>query len=203
MNELGSWSLIALWCLVIAQGVVIIAVLRHIGVLYERMGPAGALMTASPLAIGTPAPAFHVPDLNGNPVAIGQPASRGQTAQVLLFVSPSCPICAQLSTFVRSFARAERASVSIVLASDGPPEEHYTYVANYKLEDLPYVVSGELGIAYGVSKLPYAVVIDRAGIVRAKGLVNSREHLESLVNALESGAASLQEWLTIAQTASG
>ena len=62
------------------------------------------------------------------------------------------------------------------------------------LASLPYVVSTELGLAYGVSKLPYAVAIDRDGIVRAKGLVNSREHLESLLHALEAGVASLQEW---------
>jgi methylamine dehydrogenase accessory protein MauD len=97
---------------------------------------------------------------------------------------------------VRSFAHAERFSVGVVLASDGEVEDHRAYVARNNLGALPYVVSGALGLAYGVSKLPYAVAIDRKGIVRAKGLVNSREHLESLVNALETGTASLQEWLT-------
>ena len=43
--------------------------------------------------------------------------------------------------------------------------------------------------------LPYAVLLDREGVVRAKGLVNSREHLESLLAAQEAGVASLQEFL--------
>jgi len=30
--------------------------------------------------------------------------------------------------------------------------------------------------------------------VRAKGLVNTREHLESLLEATERGLASIQEW---------
>jgi methylamine dehydrogenase accessory protein MauD len=44
-----------------------------------------------------------------------------------------------------------------------------------------------------VAKLPYAVLIDTAGVIRAKGLVNTREHLESLFEASERGVASIQE----------
>jgi len=33
-------------------------------------------------------------------------------------------------------------------------------------------------MTYRVSKLPYAVLIDEEGVLRAKGLVNTREHLE-------------------------
>lgn len=200
MNQIESWSLVALWSIVIAQSVIIVVMLRHIGVLYERMGPSGALVMPSPLAIGSRAPTFRLADLDGRLVGIGQPASPGQAAQLLLFVAPSCPICEQLSSFVQSFARAERASIEVVLASDGPVADHRAYVARHKLGKLPYVISSALGIAYGVSKLPYAVAIDREGIVRAMGLVNSREHLESLMNALETGAESLQQWLRVTQT---
>jgi len=46
-----------------------------------------------------------------------------------------------------------------------------------------------------VSKLPHAVLIDAGGVIRAKGLVNTREHLESLLEAQERGVASLQEYI--------
>ncbi len=39
------------------------------------------------------------------------------------------------------------------------------------------------------------MLVDELGVVRAKGLVNSREHLESLVVARETGYASVQEFL--------
>jgi hypothetical protein len=39
------------------------------------------------------------------------------------------------------------------------------------------------------------VLIDEAGVVRAKGLINTREHLESLIQAKEMGVASIQEYL--------
>ncbi len=194
MSNFLPLGMVMLWILVIAQGFVILVMLRHIGVLYERIGPVGALTTASPLKIGARAPRFLLNDLAGRPIRIGQSESGEQIPQLLVFVTPSCPICAQLTSFIRSFARTERAMVEVILASDGQVEEHRAYVGRQNLASLPYVVSTELGLAYGVSKLPYAVAIDRDGIVRAKGLVNSREHLESLLHALEAGVASLQEW---------
>ena len=53
-----------------------------------------------------------------------------------------------------------------------------------------------VGRAFGVAKLPYAVLIDESGKVASLGLVNSREHLESLFEAKERGVASIQEFLT-------
>ncbi|HYQ52750.1 MAG TPA: methylamine dehydrogenase accessory protein MauD, partial [Pseudomonas sp.] len=43
--------------------------------------------------------------------------------------------------------------------------------------------------------LPYAVLIDQAGTLRAKGLVNSREHLDSLFETVHLGSATLQHYL--------
>ena len=51
------------------------------------------------------------------------------------------------------------------------------------------------GCSIEVAKLPYAVLIDGDGVIRAKGLVNTREHLESLFEAERLGVASLQEYL--------
>ena len=48
---------------------------------------------------------------------------------------------------------------------------------------------------FEVSKLPYAVLIDEEGVLRSKGLVNSREHLESLVESMHSGYESIQDYL--------
>ena len=60
-------------------------------------------------------------------------------------------------------------------------------------------VSAPLGVTYEVAKLPYAVLIDGAGILRAKGLVNTREHLDSLFEAKERGVASIQDFLQAAE----
>jgi methylamine dehydrogenase accessory protein MauD len=50
-------------------------------------------------------------------------------------------------------------------------------------------------MSYRVNRLPFAVLIDGDGIVRAKGLINNREQLESLFNAKELGVDSIQRYL--------
>src|SRR5262249_12684079 len=51
------------------------------------------------------------------------------------------------------------------------------------------------GMTWQVGKLPYAPLGDAGGVVRAKGLVNTREHLESLFEAMERGVASIQDYI--------
>ncbi len=82
----------------------------------------------------------------------------------------------------------------MVLASDGEPSEHRQFVGEQHLNDFPYVVSAALGLSYQVNRLPYAALLDADGLLRARGLVNSREHLESLFEAKRLGVASLQEY---------
>ena len=58
-------------------------------------------------------------------------------------------------------------------------------------------------MAYQVSRLPYAVLIDAQGVLRARGIVNSREHLESLFEAKRLGFASIQDYFEAAAQTSG
>ncbi len=84
----------------------------------------------------------------------------------------------------------------LVFASDGDKfERHVAYVGDLDLEDYPYIVSQSLGLAYAVSNLPFAVLIGSDGALKSKGLVNTREHLESLVESMDSGVASLQDYV--------
>jgi methylamine dehydrogenase accessory protein MauD len=83
----------------------------------------------------------------------------------------------------------------LIFTSDGEASEQDGFVRKHQLESFPFVLSSELGMTYRVSKLPYAVLIDEDGVVRAKGLVNTREHLESIVAAKQLGIASIQEYL--------
>lgn len=69
------------------------------------------------------------------------------------------------------------------------------FIRREGLEGLPYILAPQIGMQFQVGKLPYAVLIDAEGAIRAKGLVNSREHLESLIVARETGYSSIQEYL--------
>lgn len=187
-------SNVLLWVLVLAMACIILALVRQIGVLHERVAPAGALMLGSGPKVGEAAPVLQVKDLGGGLVRVGGESAENRSA-LLFFLSPTCPVCKTLLPVVKSVARSERRWLDVVLASDGAPKEHRVFVREYRLESLPYLLSAELGLAYRVAKLPYAVLIDGAGVIRSAGLVNSREHLESLFEARERGVASLQEFI--------
>lgn len=196
MNEALLVSNIVLWVAVVVLACVVAALARQLGVLYERVAPAGALMLGKGPTVGEHAPVIAVDDLDGVPHEIGTPGPR---ATLLFFLSPTCPVCKELLPALRSAARRESDWLDVVLASDGPHDEHVTFRKSERLTEFPYVLSPALGVTYQVGKLPYAVLVDADGIVRAKGLVNTREHLESLFEAKERGVGSLQELLGAVQ----
>jgi methylamine dehydrogenase accessory protein MauD len=194
MSAAGWVAISALWAVVIGLAVVVFALARQIGVLHERLQPVGALSLARGLRVGDPSPRLEVATVAGDTLHIGAPNPRGVDT-LLLFVSPSCPVCKSLLPALRSIRRREKPPVEVILASDGPAAEHDAFVAAESLQEFPYVLSERLGLAFGAGRLPHAVLLDGDGIVRASGLVNSREHLDSLFEARERGVASLQEYL--------
>ncbi|HWW81089.1 MAG TPA: hypothetical protein VNY82_15940, partial [Steroidobacteraceae bacterium] len=94
-------SNIVLWIVVLALLAVVLALTRQLGVLHERIAPVGALMLNRGLAVGEQAPAMDVVDLAGARVKLGSPRSDGKST-LLLFVSPTCPVCKSLLPVVKS-----------------------------------------------------------------------------------------------------
>ena len=191
-------SVIVLWIVVLCLLAVVLALTRQLGVLHERIAPVGALMLNRGLAVGEPAPAIDVVDLHGANLRVGAPRTDGKST-LLLFVSPTCPVCKSLLPIVKSSGRDERDWLDIILASDGDTDEHRDYVRANGLGGIPYVLSAPLGMTFQVSRLPFAALLDEAGVLRARGLINSREHLESLFEAKRLGVASLQDYFANAK----
>ena len=192
MNEALLVAVVLLWVLVIALVVAVFALTRQIGVLYERVAPMGALMMDEGPKVGDIAPVFNLATLSGTRVQLGAP---GAHSTLMFFVSPTCPVCKKLMPVLRSAAKVESAWLRVVLASDGDEAKQRAFYEKAALADFPYVLSTELGMAYKVAKLPFAVLLDEQGRVRAKGLINSREQLESLFTAKDLGVGSIQEYL--------
>ena len=186
-------SNVLLWAVVLVLMVTVLALARQIGILYERVAPMGALMLDSGPKVGEAAPQLDIESLSGSRVAIG--GAGNSRSQLLFFLSPTCPVCKKLLPILRSVRHSERSWLDVVLASDGEPAEHLAFYRSAKLTDFPYLLSAQLGMALKVGRLPYAVLIGDDGRIRAKGLVNSREQLESLFTAKELGVASVQEFL--------
>ena len=195
-------SNLVLWLLVIALAVVVLALARQVGILHERVAPAGALQPTEGPKVGEVTEAMALQDLSGNPVTVGGPDANGLVTLVL-FVSPTCPVCRSLVPTAKSLANSESKRMRLVFASDGDkPEQHIAYAGDLDLGAYPYTLSQTLGMSYYVSKLPFAVLIGADGTLHSKGLVNSREHLESLVEAMDMGIATVQDYVRIVKDAS-
>lgn len=187
-------SVAVLWVAVGILSVVVFALARQVGVLHERVAPAGALLTRAGPAPGERAPVIDVRTFDGDALTVGGVSAVGRRT-LLFFLSPTCPVCKTVLPTLLSVAAGETPAIDVVLASDGRPDEHAALAAEFRAQGLPYVLSTELGLAYQVAKLPYAVLLDADGVVRAKGIVNTREHVESLVEAERLGVASIQEFV--------
>lgn len=186
-------SQILLWIAVIVLATVVAALARQVGILHERIAPAGALSLHQKVNVGDVASPMALTTIDGQSLTVG--GKRKARSQLLFFVAPDCPVCKSLLPVVKSSARAESGWLDVLLASDGNEPAQRRMIMDQGLAGIPFVLSEALGRTFGVAKLPYAVLIDENGKVASLGLVNSREHLESLFEAKERGVASIQEFL--------
>ena len=186
-------SNILAWLVIIALLLTVLALARQIGLLHERIRPVGALSLGKVIKVGEDAPVFSLPSLSGGAVTLGGAQAGGQ-ATLLFFLSPTCPVCKTLLPVLKSAQIQERDWLRVVLASDGEEGEQLAFIRREGLDSFPYLLSPEVGMAYQIGKLPYGVLIDGQGKVAAHGLINTREHLESLFEAHKLGFSSVQQF---------
>lgn len=191
----GFWlvSYVVLWVVVVLEAVIILALARQVGLMAVRLGPVGARMTNQGPKIGDQAPALDATDIAGRRVALGANNNR---RTLLVFMSPKCSSCQELLPGLRTLARTEHGDLDIVLASaEQNVAANREYVEQHRLQSMPLIIADEVAVKYQVGSLPYAVLVSRDGKVSAKGLVNNKAQLESLLNADDLGHASVQSYL--------
>lgn len=195
-------SNIVLWVIVIVLALVVFALTRQVGILHERVAPAGALQPTSGPKVGELTTELPLSALDGSSLVIGG-ANESSLASFILFISPTCPVCKTLVPTAKSLVNSESGRMQLIFASDGEDiAKHRSYIKDLEIDGYPYVLSQQLGMTYQVSKLPFAVLIAGDGTLKSKGLVNTREHMESLIEAMDTGIATVQEYVAIAQSES-
>lgn len=180
----GPWlaSYIALWAVVLFQGLVIFILLRQLGVIY--LGTAQGVARDG-LSQGQRAPEFSLPSLEGPPVALS--AFRGMPL-VLVFGSPSCTPCKGLLPDLQAFAAEKQDELRVLFLSRGEIEESRRFAQELDVR-VPVAVHPDESLPeqYKVRVTPFAFLIDREGVVRAKGLANNRAHLDMLIQQAAEG----------------
>ena len=132
-----------LWLVAAVLAALVFALYRQVGVLHLRLGPGGAF------------------EHDGEGLPLGDQAPPGTAGSLVVFTSPSCPVCAQIVPGLRAIGRDH--ALSVVHAQEGDTNGR------------------ELHRAFDVPGTPYAVYVGSDGAVRAKGTVNTLEQLESVV----------------------
>ena len=179
MTDISGWwaaSYVALWLLVAALCVVVVALARQIGTLHLRLGPRGALeIDDEGPALNEGRPPIEATDLDGRPVVIGGAGDP----QLLLFVSPGCRICDQVLPAIGVVARRARLAPLVVTDLDA---EETALTFRGRRPHAPVVAGRDAVASYEIPGTPYVVVLDDKGVVRGKGTVNNLEQMEGLVD---------------------
>ena len=152
----GWWAaaFVVQWVLLAVLAIVVVALARQIGVLHLRLDPLGALeMDDEGPPLGEAPPARAARGADGTPTLVGGPGPR----RLLAFVSSTCPICERLLPSLPAAAGTGGLVAQVVSDPD-------------------------LETAYGVPGVPFVVVLDELGVVRAKATVNTLEQIEGLID---------------------
>jgi methylamine dehydrogenase accessory protein MauD len=188
----GAWlaSYAALWLVVLALVVAVLTLARQVGLVLTRIPPAGARMENAGPAIGAKAPELIGRDFTGSDLRL---ASQRGKRTLLVFMASNCDACESLVPSLRSVAMSERATTETLVIFSRPSEQAARdFVKEHGLRGVVAGFAPDLVIRYGVTSTPYGLMVDQQGFVRAKGVVNHLEHIESLINATDSGLPSVE-----------
>jgi len=139
------------------------------------------------IPVGTPAPAFELPDVEGNAVSLESLCARGKPV-FLMFVGPNCGSCVEMFPDLARWntALSERMTFA-VLSNGGLPEEQIAEHLSPLGDVTALVQKGqEIADIYRIMVTPTAIVVDPQGIVASVPAGGARE-IEALVRVVLEG----------------
>jgi hypothetical protein len=157
MTGWWAFAFVVQWILLVVLAVIVVALARQVGTLHLRLGPRGALeIDDEGPTLGESPPPIPALTSDGRSVMLGGPGP----GRVVMFASPTCGVCKEVAPALAPAAAA--AGYSAQILHDPHAEREW---------DVPGT--------------PFVVVLDAAGMVRAKGTVNNLEQVEGLIDTAE------------------
>jgi len=148
------------------------------------------VLTGNGLAIGTVAPAFSLPDLEGHPHSLDSLRTSGRPV-LLLFSSPHCQSCQALAPKLPGLAALHEPAFRMVLISRGSAKENLAEKGKDPGSLLVLLQQdGEVTEAYDCSSTPAAVVVDSDGVVQSQLAVGAPA-ITQLISSLSSSRPTL------------
>jgi methylamine dehydrogenase accessory protein MauD len=183
-----SWFLAHLLLGGVALGLafLLLGALRALRVWGWRLGQTEvALSGRLGLSPGTKAPAFALPSVRGTRVTLRRFAGR---RVLLVFTRANGHPWKELLPELNRLQHQE--TLQVLLIETGGPEAA-RQLASQGQAAFPVLVQGERNLAkrYHVHALPFAFLLDEQGVLRARGIVSNRQHLDFLLGEARKGPA--------------
>jgi hypothetical protein len=167
-------SYLVLWALVLALIILVLLLYRQFGLI---LMPGRARTSLGGIDVGSKAPAIALRGPLGENMVVDGADSK---PRAMLFASPGCPICRELGRDpeLASFVRDTEEGDFIWIDREPPP----VLVSDNWMVGLDS--DGAAGSVMDVPGYPFLYVLDRAGHVAAKGIVNTGEEIRTLVTSV-------------------
>lgn len=148
----------------------VIVVLLAQTVIISRLAPRGAVADTSAkpagLPIGTVAPDFTLPDLEGTHHDLGEFVAQGKPV-LLLFTDAHCGPCQALLPDVAGWQQQESQHFTTVLAASGTREDNHAKASAWGLTNVLLQAEREVATAYVYEGTPGAVLIGVDGLIHS------------------------------------
>ncbi len=133
--------------------------------LEKRLGvPAQPASPAAGLVVGTPAPSFELPGLDGKTISLAFLKSLGKPL-VLLFTDPACGPCSALLPDIGKWQRDHAANMHVALVSRGTVEANRAKVTGPGVTNVLLQKNREVADSYKAYGTPSAVVVRQDGTI--------------------------------------
>ena len=143
------------------------AVASHAEAPHSSAASQAPVLTGNGLAIGTSAPAFTIPDLDGHPHSLDSLRASG-TLVLLVFSSPHCVSCQTLVPKLPGLAALHDDAFRIILISRGSVQQNLNKVKDPGTLLVLLQQDTEVAEAYDCTSTPAAVVVDADGVIQSQ-----------------------------------
>jgi len=138
------------------------------------------VLTGMGLPVGTPAPAFVLPDPEGQPHSLDELRASGRPV-VLIFSSPHCGACRSLGPKLPGLAAQHASALTMVVITREGGQAHITPAGGAPI--VLFQRDSEVSEAYDSTSIPAAVLIGADGVIRSPAAIGGPE-IESLLTSV-------------------
>jgi len=140
------------------------------------------------LPIGSPAPEFSLPDVNGKDVSLKNLTAQAKPI-LFFFVSPTCNPCAGMLPEIEAWQNEHKGKLNFVFISSGNAKENLDKLAGETSKQILLQKDKEVALTFGAQWTPTVVLVNANGTIASRAAVGDkaiRELIEMIKARIDS-----------------